>query len=158
MYNGIVATFDYRKFPPHQRRQVLDRLAGIFATLKTKDNIRFFLQRLLTESELIMVARRLEVAELLTHGRTYDQIQRKLGVGVSTVRGVDRWLTDAAHEYHLIREHQRTQAKAKARRKRHHARLQQQSLLDHPDFPNELRGLIRGDTRMILFRLLLGDF
>jgi len=116
---------------------MLDQLAEVLATLKTKDNIRFFLQRLLTESELVMLARRLAVAELLTHGRTYEQIQRKLKVGVSTIRGVDRWLTKAAHEYHLIREHQRGQKRAsrrqQSRQRRHH------SLLDDPSFPDELR-------------------
>ncbi|HLD26162.1 MAG TPA: Trp family transcriptional regulator [Candidatus Andersenbacteria bacterium] len=151
-----MATFDYRELEPAERRRMLTQLAEVFATLKTADNIRFFLERLLTESELVMLARRLAVAELLTHGRTYEQIQRKLKVGVSTIRGVDRWLTDAAHEYHLIREHQRQEEQDAAWRKKRTPR--HRSLLDHPNFPNELRGLIRGDSRMILFRLLLGDF
>jgi hypothetical protein len=101
-----------------------------------------------------MVARRLAIAESLTGGRTYEQIQRKLKVGVSTIRGVDRWLTDAAHEYHLIRESQRQRAHAERLKKKR----QRASVLDDPSFPKDLRGLIRGDSRMILFRLLLGDF
>lgn len=151
-----VVKFDFRELEPTERQRMLDQLAEALATLETKDNIRFFLDRLLTESESVMLARRLAVAELLIHGRTYEQIQRKLKVGVSTIRGVDRWLTDAAHEYHLIREERRAAEREAEKQKKR--RAQRKSVLDDPTFPGELRGLIRGDSRMILFRLLLGDF
>ena len=101
-----------------------------------------------------MLMRRWEVAELLVGGLTYEQIQKKLGVGTATIVGVDRWLTDAAHEYQLIREDQKQAVKTEARRKRRSSR--RQSVVD--DFPPELQKILRGDNRMILFRLLLGDF
>lgn len=146
--------FNYRALAPEKRRQFLDRLADVIVALKDKDQIRFFLRRLLTESELVMLMRRWEVAEMLVNGLTYEQIQRKLGAGNSTIEGVDRWLTDAAHEYQLIREEQKEALRAAARRKRRSPR--RQSAVD--DFPPELQKVLRGDSRMILFRLLLGDF
>ncbi len=150
-----MARYNYRKLAPEKRRAFLDRLAEIIASLKKKEQVRFFLNRLLTESEVVMLMRRWEVAEMLVSGLTYEQIQRKLGAGTSTIGGVDRWLTDAAYEYQLIREGQKRLAKARSRRKKRAARARQRSLVD--DFPPELQRSLRGDSRMLLFRLLLGD-
>ena len=150
--------FDYRKVKPEKRRQFLDRLAKIVVNLKDEDQTRFFFQRLLTESELVMLMRRWEVAELLVGGRTYEQIERKLGAGRSTIAGVDRWLTDAAYEYQLIREEQKQAAREKADRKRVAKIVERRERSLVEGLPDALRGKIRGDSRMILFRLLLGDF
>lgn len=144
--------FNYRKLAPEKRRAFLERLAEIVVTLKDKDQVRFFFNRLLTESEVVMLMRRWEIAEFLVGGLTYEQIQRKLGVGISTIAGVDRWLTDAAHEYQLIREDQKKAAKNKSRA----SRFRRHSVVDN--FPWELQRSLRGDSRLILFRLLLGDF
>ena len=147
---------DYRNFSPKQRRNMLDELAEVVATLRSKKNARFFLQRLLTESEIVVLARRLQIAELLVGGLTYEQIQHKLNVGVATIRGVDRWLTDAAHEYHLVREYQREVIQtAKDRRRQENLRKREHS---ESTLPGTLRHLMKNDSRMILFRLLLGDF
>lgn len=100
--------------------------------------------------------RRWEVAELLVGGLTYEQIQKKLGVGTATIVGVDRWLTDAAHEYQLIREDQKQATRTEAKNERLISRSRQKSVVDN--FPPELQKVIRGNSRMILFRLLLGDF
>jgi uncharacterized protein YerC len=145
-----MAKVDYRAVEPAKRREMMEQLATVFATLRNKDSIRFLLERLLTESEAVMITRRLRIAELLVGGLTYDQIKRKLRVGTSTIRDVDGWLTDAAYEYHLIREEQRH--KARSQRKKRHT----QKTID--GFPPELQRILRGDTRFILFRLLLGDF
>lgn len=149
-----MARYNWRKMDPGKRRAFLDRLAEIVVNLKDKDQVRFFFTRLLTESEVVMLMRRWEVAELLVGGRTYEQVQRHLGVGKSTITGVDRWLTDAAYEYQLIREDQKKAIKEEERAKRLKARRHR--VID--DFPQELQRSLRGDSRLILFRLLLGDF
>ena len=145
-----MSRYDYRALSPAQRRQFLDSLSEAVATLNTKKQARFFLERLLTESEIVMLARRLQIAEMLIGGLTYDQIQRKISVGMSTIQGVDRWLTDAAYEYQLIRQEKREAAQAKQR---------QQTKKRHREstVPGTIQHLIRHDPRMILFRLLLGD-
>lgn len=97
-----------------------------------------------------MLVRRLKVAELLVAGRTYDKIRQKLGVGTSTIRDVDGWLTEAAYEYHLIRGYKRRSKKYYEGTTRHYKPID--------DLPVELQRTLRGDTRFILFRLLLGDF
>ena len=125
--------------------------------LDDKDQVEFFLTRLLTESEMVMLMRRWEIAEMLVGGLTYEQIQKKLRVGKSTIGGVDRWLTDAAYEYQLIREEQREAAREKTEQERitRIVRKRQRSLVN--DLPDELQRLVRGDSRMILLRFLLGD-
>jgi TrpR-related protein YerC/YecD len=146
-----MSRYDYRSLSPAQRRQFLDRLSEVITTFDEPKQVRFFLERLLTESEVVMLARRLQVAELLVSGRTYEQIQRQLGVGMSTIQSVDRWLTDAAHEYRLIREEQKQALEA--------AKRQQGTMKRRPGtMPGTLQHLIRHDDRFILFRLLLGDF
>lgn len=150
-----MARFNYRKLGSAKRRAFLERLAEIVVNLKDPDQAKFFLTRLLTESEIVMLMRRWEVAELLVGGSTYEQIQRQLGVGKSTIGGVDRWLTDAAYEYQLIREDQKQTAKDEARAKRRAVKVRRRRVID--DFPPELQKVLRGDSRMILFRFLLGD-
>jgi TrpR-related protein YerC/YecD len=147
-----MSRFDYRTLSPKKQREYLDRLAVIVAHIRKKEDARFFLERLLTESEVIMLVRRLQIAELLVDGRTYEQIQRKLGVSMSTIRGVDRWLSEAAYEYRLIREEQRATSRSAEQARRQRARK--------PRPPSAVSGtlahLIRTDSRFIIFRALLG--
>jgi len=78
--------FDYRDLSAAKRRSLLDQLAEVIVAFRKKEEVRQFLERLLTPSEVVMLARRWRIAELLVGGRTYDQIQRKLGVGISTIQ------------------------------------------------------------------------
>ncbi len=151
----MMGRFDYRGLSAEKRREFLDRLADIVAHIRKKEEARFFLERLLTESEVVMLMRRLEVAELLLDGLTYEKIRRKLGVGTSTIYIVDKWLTEAAYEYREIRAYQRRIGKdAKRARERDSKRAK-----GHVEstMPGTLRQMIRHDARFILFRLLLGN-
>lgn len=143
--------FDYRRLSPQQNREYLDRLSTIVAHIRQEKDARFFLERLLTESEIVMLVRRLQIAEFLVDGLTYEQIQRKLKVSMSTIRGVDRWLTEAAYEYRLIREEQRAISRVKEQGRRQRRRLPRSSAVK-----GSLEHLIRSDSRFILFRILLG--
>lgn len=158
MYNEGMARYNYRQVPYKERKVMTEQLAETLVSLKKKEKVAYFLQRLLTESELVMLSRRIKVAELLVAGLTYEQIMKKLNVGVSTIINVDRWLTDATHEYHLVREETRKEKQEKERLKRQKQRSTGPSLLDHPNVPDNIKMLIRYDSRMILIKLLLGDF
>jgi uncharacterized protein YerC len=146
--------FDYRAVSPKKRRELLDRLANIVATIRKEDEARYFVERLFTESEIVMFMRRLEVAEMLVSGLTYEQIRRKLKVGTSTIQAVDGWLTDAAYEYQQIRAYQKGVAQRAQNMRRHSEKLKRHR---ETTMPGTLRHMIRRDSRMILFRLLLGD-
>ena len=65
---------------------------GVLAGLRTEKSILDFLKDLLNRKERIMLVRRLLVAELLNDGKTYREIQTRLGMGPATIARVERWL------------------------------------------------------------------
>ena len=83
-------------------------------------------------------------------GLTYDQIQKHLGVGMSTIRSVDQWLTDAAFEYQQVREARREMK----RLEKISEERQRRELLN--DFSPPMRKLIVADSHLALVKLLLG--
>jgi uncharacterized protein YerC len=58
------------------------------------DHSSALLRKLFTESEIVILARRIKVAERLLRGIPFEEIQKELGVGLSTIRFVHRWLGD----------------------------------------------------------------
>lgn len=74
--------------------KTLDTLYTAASAVKGRDAVKLFLRDLLTQSERIMLGRRLMIARLLLRGETYESIQRRLGVGRTTVSRVERWLQD----------------------------------------------------------------
>src|SRR3989344_1145180 len=56
--------------------------------------MKLFLRDLLTESERIMLGRRIVVARRLIAGESYDKIEADLRVGRDTIWRVQRWLLD----------------------------------------------------------------
>lgn len=57
------------------------------------------LQNLLTESEQIMLARRIQIAKHLLSGESYVAIRIKLKVGFATIQSVDRWMKRGCDTY-----------------------------------------------------------
>lgn len=60
--------------------------------LERSGDLFLLLTHALTESERIMLARRLQIARLLVRGIPIHGIAERLHVGVATVQMVDRWL------------------------------------------------------------------
>ncbi|MFC1647008.1 Trp family transcriptional regulator [Patescibacteria group bacterium] len=79
---------------------VEDRLFEIFwehlASLSTSGLIREFLESLLSQTEQVMIAKRLAIAVLLSRGYTYQRIDETLKVSKSTVATVDRQIISGA--------------------------------------------------------------
>jgi len=82
------------KMSREAQTQTLDALYSAAGTVKGRAAMKIFLRDLLTESERIMLGRRILVARELISGKTYDEIAETLRVGNSLVRRVDRWLND----------------------------------------------------------------
>jgi uncharacterized protein YerC len=76
------------------RIQTLDALYTAAGTVRGRAAMKVFLRDLLTESERIMLGRRILIARKLIGGETYDEIATELSVGNTTIRKVDRWLQD----------------------------------------------------------------
>ncbi|MAF59295.1 hypothetical protein CL631_00390 [bacterium] len=81
------------------RIETLDALYTAASTLKGREAMKLFLRDLLTESERIMLGRRILIARELLAGATYDSIMTSLKVGPDTVWRVHRWLLDQAPGY-----------------------------------------------------------
>ncbi len=77
----------------------LDLLWTSIAQLETRDETKQFFKDLLSESEAIMLARRIEVAKRLLDGESYEKIVADLHVGMETVSKVQRWLVSGFGGY-----------------------------------------------------------
>lgn len=77
-----------------QKMEVLDALYTAAASLKGREAMKLFLRDLLTESERIMLGRRIIIARKLLSGETFETINEALGAGKDTVWRVERWLQD----------------------------------------------------------------
>jgi len=82
-----------------ERIKTLDALYTATSSLKGRDAMKEFLKDLLTESERIMLGRRILIARGLLSGMTYDEIVEELGVGKDTVLKISRWLRDQLPGY-----------------------------------------------------------
>lgn len=72
----------------------LDSLYTAASSLTGRDAVKAFLRDLLTQSERVMLGRRVVIARLLLAGETYDRICERVRVGKGTVSRVDKWLND----------------------------------------------------------------
>ena len=94
-----MARKDPRLLEPHERTQYLKLLWSTIAQLQSQEEVEGFFKDLLSESEAIMLARRIAIARRLLKGETYDDIQTELKTGASTIASVDRWLTSGFGGY-----------------------------------------------------------
>ncbi|MBU3964810.1 hypothetical protein KJ695_00155 [Patescibacteria group bacterium] len=81
------------------KMKYLDLLWTSIAQLETRDEVKQFFKDLLSESEAIMLARRIEVAKRLLEGESYDGIAGELRVGKDTIGRVQGWLTSGFGGY-----------------------------------------------------------
>ncbi len=85
------------KIKPHQINSkqkyiAIDNLFEVISALKTKQEIVKFFLGLFSQSESLMLARRIQIAKLLLDGLNYEDIRKALGVGNSTIQKTDLWL------------------------------------------------------------------
>ena len=92
------------KVRPHtidakEKFQAVDSLFEVVAKLKTKQEIVDFFLGLLTQSESLMMARRVQIARLLLQDKSYNEIRTKLKVGTQTVHATYLWLHKGDEKY-----------------------------------------------------------
>jgi len=87
-----MAKFDLGKLNSKQKMELLDLLWTSIEQLKSREEIKNFFKDLLSESESVMLARRIQIAQELLNGKTYQEIMKEFGVGNSTVASVHHWL------------------------------------------------------------------
>jgi len=77
-----------------ERKQITSDLFEVITDAKTKKETVGFLMGLLSASEILMLARRVQIAQLLLDDMSYREISKKIHVSESTVASVARWLYD----------------------------------------------------------------
>lgn len=95
------------------KEETLKAIRAVATDLKGKDAVYDFLTSTLTESELLMLGRRLLIARLLLEGVTHLEIRNRLHVSPNTVWHVSRWLQEKIPEYGAVLETVTSESKAK---------------------------------------------
>jgi len=88
-----------RALDSNSKMKYLDLLWTSIAQLETREETKQFFKDLLSESEAIMLARRIEIAKRLIEGESYDKITADLKVGMDTISRVQQWLTSGFGGY-----------------------------------------------------------
>lgn len=87
-----MSRFNEKQIPYAEQDRLVMMLSEVLEKLKKRKRIFNFLKDLLNRQERLMTVRRLLIAEMLVDGKTYEQIQKKLKTGASTIARVERWL------------------------------------------------------------------
>jgi uncharacterized protein YerC len=94
-----------KELTDEERIETLDALYTAAGTVRGREAMKLFLRDLLTESERVMLGRRILIARRLLSGSLYDDIANHLRVGHDTIHRVHRWLRDKLPGYeHAIRD------------------------------------------------------
>lgn len=70
--------------------------------LESKDEVRAFFRDMITSTERVMLAKRLQIAKWLYQGADYTFIKKELNVSNTAIAGVSRWLDSFGEGYKLI--------------------------------------------------------
>ena len=84
-----------------ERMETLDALYTATSSIKDRTTMKAFLRDLLTESERIMLGRRILLAREILSGKTYDEIVLKHKVGKDTILKIRGWLDDQFPGYEI---------------------------------------------------------
>lgn len=82
-----------------ERIATLDALYTATSSLRTREDMKMFLRDLLTESERVMLGRRILIARLLLQQETAESIRSRTGAGFATIERVRKWLLDQVPGY-----------------------------------------------------------
>lgn len=81
-----------RKIDNSDRMKYLDLLWTSIAAFKSRDEVKNFFKDLLSESEAIMLSRRIMIAKCLLENMTYEEIRVRMKVGYDNIARVHSWL------------------------------------------------------------------
>lgn len=95
----FMAKFNYYSLSFKEKNKLLNELYSIAGFLRDKQQIINFFKDILTPSEEIMLARRIQIARMLLEGYSHIQISIKLNTGIDTITRVQRWLRGGLGDY-----------------------------------------------------------
>lgn len=92
----------YSQISEEEKILYLGEFYDMVSLLSNREEVKNFLKDLLTLSETVMIARRIQIAKRLLKGMTYDEITEEMCVGKTTISQVDRWLNNGFGGYKKI--------------------------------------------------------
>jgi len=88
-----------KKLKKDALRSIHGRFSDTLTKLKTKKQVNYFLDELLTETERLMLGKRLAIICMLSEGVTTYRIEKVLGVSISTVVEMKRKYRDCQYDF-----------------------------------------------------------
>lgn len=79
----------------------LDLLWTSIAELKTRGEVKNFFKDLLSETEAVMLSRRIMIAKYLIEDKDYDEITKLMSVSSVTIARVHQWLASGFGGYEV---------------------------------------------------------
>jgi TrpR-related protein YerC/YecD len=86
----------------HLHTSAASRLFQAILTLKTEDECRCFFDDVCTIKELQDLSQRLEVAEMLSEGKSYQEVSRATGASTATICRVNKCLNYGSQGYTTV--------------------------------------------------------
>ena len=75
-----------------ERTRIINELLFVISSLKLRNDISDFFLGILTQSEILMIARRLQIAKMLLFGESYDSISNRMHVSHQTINKTEQWI------------------------------------------------------------------
>jgi|SRR3989338_4413460 len=102
----------YSQLSREEKMKFLGDFYTIVASLRDRGEVNNFFKDLLTLSEVVMLSRRIQIAQMLLEGKTNEDIKERLRVGYATITSVQRWLSSGFGGYEkIIKRHKDRQEK-----------------------------------------------
>ena len=95
-----MAKVQTQKVDKNTRYRMIGDFYDIVTHLKSKNEVVGFFMGLLTSSEALMLARRIQIAQMILSKKSYESIREELGVGHSTITNIARWLYGKNEHFH----------------------------------------------------------
>ena len=97
-----MAKLNVYELPVEEKIKLLSDFYNAMICVKTKDEVKLFFKDLLSFEELVMLARRIQVAALLKAGVTHDEIQKTLKVSKDKIMSVQKAMIRGGKGYELV--------------------------------------------------------
>lgn len=90
-----------------EQYRVVGNLIEIVSGIRNKNESIDFFFSVLSSSELLMIARRIQIAEMLLEEKTYEEIRKELKVSYQSIAKVYHWLYEGRDGIQkMIKNHQ----------------------------------------------------
>lgn len=117
IFNFNVMKSETKKLKKYVKSRYLDALYAALDSAKERNEIKSFVNDILTEGEKIMVGRRILIAKRLLTKKPYREIVAEMGVGLDTVYRVKKWLGGRHKGYEKVVEKVRRVVRSSAKRR-----------------------------------------